>query len=83
MGRVYGLENVAATVNITLNFDYQEIRRETYGDRGVPRSEQEIMETYSGTGIMPYGIPGTDSNITQYRLGGTEQKVHMSVVNAL
>ncbi|NLC53750.1 MAG: flagellar M-ring protein FliF [Firmicutes bacterium] len=74
LGRVYGLENVAATVNITLNFDYQEIRRETYGDRGVPRSEQEIMETYSGTGIMPYGIPGTDSNITQYRLGGTEQE---------
>lgn len=74
LGRVYGLNNVAATVNVTLNFDYQEIRKEIYGDRGVPRSEQEIFETYTGTGIMPYGIPGTDSNITQYRLGGTEQE---------
>ena len=74
LGRVYGLHNVAATVNITLNFDYQEIRKETYGDRGVPRSEQEISESFTGTGIMPYGIPGTDSNITQYRLAGTEQE---------
>ncbi|NLM36972.1 MAG: flagellar M-ring protein FliF, partial [Firmicutes bacterium] len=74
LGRIYGLNNVAATVNVTLNFDYQEIRKETYGDRGVPRSEQEILETYTGTGILPYGIPGTDSNITQYRLGGTEQE---------
>lgn len=74
LGRVYGLHNVAATVNVTLNFDYQEIRKETYGDRGVPRSEQEIFESFTGTGIMPYGIPGTDSNITQYRLAGNEQE---------
>ncbi|HHT48662.1 MAG TPA: flagellar M-ring protein FliF [Firmicutes bacterium] len=74
LGRVYGLHNVAATVNITLNFDYQEIRRETYGDRGVPRSEQEITESYTGTGVMPLGVPGTDSNITQYRIGGTDQE---------
>lgn len=74
LGRVYGLDSVVATVNVTLNFDYQEIRKEIYGDRGVPRSEQEIFETFTGTGIMPYGIPGTDSNITQYRLGGTEQE---------
>ena len=74
LGRVYGLHNVAATVNITLNFDYQEIRKEIYGDRGVPRSEQEISESYTGSGITPYGIPGTDSNITQYRLGGNQQE---------
>ena len=67
LGRVFGLHNVIATVNINLNFDYQEIRKELYGDRGVPRSEQEILETYTGTGV-PYGIPGTDSNITQYRI---------------
>ncbi|NLY91219.1 MAG: flagellar M-ring protein FliF [Firmicutes bacterium] len=74
LGRVYGLHNVAATVNITLNFDYQEIRKETYGDRGVPRSEQEITESYTGTGMIPLGIPGTDSNITQYRIGGADQE---------
>lgn len=67
LGRVFGLHNVIATVNVNLNFDYQEIRKELYGDRGVPRSEQEIFETYTGTGV-PYGIPGTDSNITQYRI---------------
>lgn len=73
LGRVYGLQNVVATVNINLNFDYQEIRKETYGDRGVPRSEQEINETYTGTGV-PYGIPGTDSNITQYRIAEVGQE---------
>src|SRR5690606_13287640 len=44
------------------------------GDRGVPRSEQEISESYTGTGIAPFGIPGTDSNITQYRIGGFDQE---------
>ena len=36
-------------------------------------SEQEIMETYTGTGV-PYGIPGTDSNITQYRIAELGQE---------
>ena len=75
LGRVYGLQRVAATVNINLNFDYQEIRKETYGDRGVPRSEQEITESYSGVGSYPpYGIPGTDTNITQYRMAAPNQQ---------
>ncbi|HEY8391178.1 MAG TPA: flagellar basal-body MS-ring/collar protein FliF [Capillibacterium sp.] len=74
LGRVFGLHNVAATVDVTLNFDYQEIRKETYGDRGVPRSEQEITESYTGTGTFPLGIPGTDSNITQYRLAGNDRE---------
>src|SRR5690554_5505130 len=68
LGRVFGQQKVVARVNADLNLDYQEIRKELYGDRGVPRSEQELSEAYEGTGQAPYGIPGTDSNITEYRL---------------
>jgi flagellar M-ring protein FliF len=75
LGRVYGLQKVVATVNISLNFDYQEIRKETYGDRGVPRSEQETTESYTGVGNpLPYGVPGTDTNITQYRIADQTQE---------
>lgn len=72
LGRVFGHQKVVARVNAELNLDYQEIKKETFGDRGVPRSEQEISESYTGTGRSPYGIPGTDSNITEYRLLGEE-----------
>ena len=72
--RVFGQERVVARVNAELNLDYQEIKKELYGDRGVPRSEQEISEAYEGTGVGPYGIPGTDSNITEYRLLSDQQR---------
>lgn len=72
--RVFGQERVVARVNAELNLDYQEIKKELYGDRGVPRSEQEVSEAYEGTGQGPYGIPGTDSNITEYRLLSDNQR---------
>lgn len=68
LGRAFGLERVSARVSVEMNFDRQEVRKEIYGTRGVPRSEQEITETYHGEGHpLPYGIPGTDSNIVEYR----------------
>lgn len=68
LGRAFGLERVSARVSVEMNFDRQEVRKEIYGTRGVPRSEQEITEAYHGEGMsLPYGIPGTDSNVTEYR----------------
>lgn len=74
LSRVFGQQRVVARVNAELNLDYQEIKKELYGDRGVARSEQEISESYDGTGQAPYGIPGTDSNITEYRLLSDNQR---------
>lgn len=77
LGKAFGLKQVAARVSVEMNFDQQEIKKETFGTRGVPRSEQEIRETYEGQGgIRPVGVPGTDSNITEYRFGDDQEAVY-------
>ncbi|NLY88927.1 MAG: flagellar M-ring protein FliF [Firmicutes bacterium] len=77
LGKAFGLRQVAATVSVEMNFDQQEIKKETFGTRGVPRSEQEISEAYEGQGgVRPIGIPGTDSNITEYRFGDDQEAVY-------
>ena len=50
LGKAFGLKQVAARVSVEMNFDQQEIKKETFGTRGVPRSEQEISESYQGQG---------------------------------
>ena len=51
--------------------------KKTFGTRGIPRSEQEIREAYEGQGgVRPVGIPGTDSNITEYRFGDDQEAVY-------
>jgi flagellar M-ring protein FliF len=70
LNKVLGPNRAVVRVNADLDLDYQEIKRETFGDQGVPRSEQERTETYQGTGGPPNGVPGTDSNLTEYRGGG-------------
>ena len=77
LGKAFGLRQVAARVSVEMNFDQQEIRKETFGTRGIPRSEQEIREAYEGQGgVRPVGIPGTDSNITEYRFGDDQEAVY-------
>lgn len=77
LGRAFGLQQVAARVSVEMNFDQQEIKKETFGTRGVPRSEQEISESYEGQGgVRPVGIPGTDSNITEYRFGDDQEATY-------
>ncbi|HHU82121.1 MAG TPA: flagellar M-ring protein FliF [Firmicutes bacterium] len=77
LGKAFGLRQVAARVSVEMNFDQQEIKKETFGTRGVPRSEQEISEAYEGQGgVRPLGIPGTDSNITEYRFGDDQEAVY-------
>lgn len=70
LGRVLGPNKAVARVHADLNMDYQEIKSEVFGDRGTPRSEQERTETYQGDGAPPAGVPGTDSNLTEYRTAG-------------
>lgn len=65
--KVFGFNKAVVRVSADLDLDYQELKSETYADKGVPRSEQEKTETYEGTGSSANGIPGTDSNITQYK----------------
>jgi flagellar M-ring protein FliF len=67
LSKVFGFNKAVVRVSADLDLDYQELKSETYADKGTPRSEQEKTETYEGTGSSANGIPGTDSNITQYK----------------
>jgi flagellar M-ring protein FliF len=67
LSKVFGFNKAVVRVSADLDLDYQELKSETYADKGTPRSEQEKTETYEGTGSSATGIPGTDSNITQYK----------------
>lgn len=68
LSKVFGFNKAVVRVNAELDLDYQEIKSETFGEAGVPRSEQERSEIHqggsNGNGI---GVPGTDSNVTQYK----------------
>lgn len=68
--KVFGFNKSVVRVDADLDLDYREIKSETYGKSGVPRSEQERNETYEGTGGGAYGIAGTDSNINTYQVDG-------------
>ena len=67
LARVFSFKKVKAVVNSELDFDYQETQSESFAPKGTVRSEQHKSETYEGTGANSVGIPGTDSNITQYK----------------
>jgi flagellar M-ring protein FliF len=71
--KVFGFNKAVVRVSAELDLDYQELKTETYGDQGVPRSEQEKTESTRGSnGVEAYGVPGTDSNITQYKAGDNQ-----------
>ncbi len=81
LSKVFGFNRAVVRVNADLDLDYQEQKSETFADKGVPRSEQEKYETYEGTGSSSVGIPGTDTNITQYKAtdsGVTQYKAEKS-----
>lgn len=73
LSKVFGFNKAVVRVNADLDLDYQEVKSETFADKGVPRSENEKSESYQGTGNSSVGIPGTDSNTTVYKAydGGT------------
>lgn len=72
LSKPFGFKKVSAVVNAELDLDYRETKTQNFADKGVPRSEQEKSESYQGTGSNSVGIPGTDSNITQYKAPDVE-----------
>jgi flagellar M-ring protein FliF len=67
LAKVFGFNKAVVRVNVELNMDYQELKSETFGDQGVPRSEQEKSQTVHGGDGAAGGVPGTDSNVTLYQ----------------
>lgn len=70
--KVFGFNKAVVRVNAELDLDYQEIKSEKWGDKPVARSEQERSETTQGNGGVASGVPGADSNITQYKAGTSQ-----------
>ena len=71
LDRVLGPNRAAVRVTAELNFDQSEENSETYepvaNNEGLPRSTERNVESYSGTGTLPGGVPGTESNIPGYQ----------------
>ncbi len=66
LAKVFGFNKAVVQVNAELDLDYQEVKSETYGDK-VARSEQEHNELSTNNQNTNGGVPGTDSNIPQYK----------------
>ena len=73
LSKPFGFKKVFAVVNAELDLDYRETKTQNFADKGTPRSEQEKSSSWQGTNSNSTGVPGTDSNITQYKApdGGT------------
>ncbi|HTB22093.1 MAG TPA: flagellar basal-body MS-ring/collar protein FliF [bacterium] len=71
LDRVLGPNRAAVRVTAELNFDQSEENSETYepvaNNEGLPRSTERNVESYTGTGTLPGGVPGTESNIPGYQ----------------
>ncbi|HDQ25939.1 MAG TPA: flagellar M-ring protein FliF [bacterium] len=71
LSKVLGDSRLTVRVNAVLNFDQVEKKDEVYepivGGRGILRSQNRNLESYTGTGVYPGGVPGTDSNIPGYK----------------
>ncbi|MDO9574219.1 MAG: flagellar basal-body MS-ring/collar protein FliF, partial [Candidatus Contubernalis sp.] len=66
--RVLGAGTVVAMVTADLDFTSEEVTEIIYGEP-VLRSRHSSEEEYEGTGIVPGGIAGADSNIPGYPFG--------------
>ena len=71
LSKVLGNNRTTVRVQAELNFDKVEKKDEVYepvvGGKGVLRSSKKNLESYTGTGVYPGGVPGTDSNIPGYK----------------
>ena len=71
LGQVLGESRTTVRVTAELNFDQVEKKDEVYepiiGGKGVLRSSKKNLESYTGAGVYPGGVPGTDSNIPGYK----------------
>jgi flagellar M-ring protein FliF len=71
LAQVLGQSRATVRVTAELNFDQVEKKDEVYepivGGKGVLRSSKKDLESYTGVGVYPGGVPGTDSNIPGYK----------------
>ncbi len=71
LARVLGDSRATVRVHAELNFDQVETKDEVYepvvGGKGVLRSGKRNLESYTGVGVYPGGVPGTDSNVPGYK----------------
>jgi flagellar M-ring protein FliF len=71
LSQVLGDSRTTVRVTAELNFDQVEKKDEVYepivGGKGVLRSSKKDAESYTGVGVYPGGVPGTDSNIPGYK----------------
>ncbi len=69
--KVVGMNDFVVNVNTELNFDKRNVKSEEYepvvDDQGIVRSKQTKEESQEGTNTTPEGVPGTTSNIPQYK----------------
>jgi flagellar M-ring protein FliF len=71
LDKVLGPNRAAVRVTAELNFNQQEEEREIYepvvNNQGIVRSSQRKLESFTGQGSLPGGVPGTESNIPGYQ----------------
>jgi flagellar M-ring protein FliF len=71
LAKVLGSSRATVRVTAELNFDQVEKKDEIYepivGGKGIIRSSKRNLESYTGVGVYPGGVPGTDSNIPGYK----------------
>lgn len=71
LDKVLGPNRASVRASAELKWDQVEENSETYepvaNNQGIVRSAQRKNETFSGTGTLPGGVPGTESNIPGYQ----------------
>ena len=71
LAKVIGSSRATVRVHAELNFNQVEKKDEIYepiiGGKGILRSSKRNLESYTGVGVYPGGVPGTDSNIPGYK----------------
>ena len=70
LDRVLGPGQSIAMLTAELDFNSTETTLITFGEEGVPRSQQVIREEWAGSGSFTGGEAGTGSNIPGYVVGG-------------
>ncbi|AGB40625.1 flagellar basal-body M-ring protein/flagellar hook-basal body protein FliF [Halobacteroides halobius DSM 5150] len=76
--KVLGMNNFVVRVNANLNFSQRSFKSTKYSpvvdDRGIVRSKQTKEESEKGISSSPEGVPGTTSNLPQYKVTDQEQQ---------
>jgi flagellar M-ring protein FliF len=71
LDKVLGPNRAAVRASAELNFNQSEEEKEIYepvvNNQGIVRSSQRKLESFSGQGSLPGGIPGTESNVPGYQ----------------